>query len=247
MRIAVLGAGSWGTAFAKVLCDAGSDNGGNDVVLWARRPELAATIDKTHENPDYLAGVELPQALRATHDAEAALAGAELVALAVPAQSLRENLTTWAPLLPGDAVLISLMKGVELGTTKLMSEVITEITGVSQSRLAVVSGPNLAREIAAEQPTATVIACTDERQALQLQAAFAAPYFRPYTIVDVVGAELGGAVKNVIALAVGMAHGMGLGDNTTASIMTRGLGRDGAARSRTRRGSADLLGSGRPW
>lgn len=223
VRIAVLGAGSWGTAFAKVLCDAGNDDGGNDVVLWARRAELAATINKTHENPDYLSGVALPERLHATHDAAAALAGAELVALAVPAQTLRDNLTTWAPLLPADAVLVSLMKGVELGTTKLMSEVITEITAVPANRLAVVSGPNLAREIAAEQPTATVIACADERQALQLQAAFAAPYFRPYTIVDVVGAELGGAVKNVIAIACGMAQGMGLGDNTTASIMTRGL------------------------
>jgi glycerol-3-phosphate dehydrogenase (NAD(P)+) len=214
----VLGAGSWGTAFAKVLHDAG-----NDVVLWARRAELAATIEATHANPDYLPGVELAHGIRATHDAAAALAGAECVALAVPAQSLRENLTLWAPLLPPDAVLVSLMKGVELGSTKLMSEVISELTGARGDRLAVVSGPNLAREIAAEQPTATVVACDDLRRASELQKAFAAPYFRPYTIVDVVGAELGGAVKNVIAIACGMAQGMGFGDNTTASIITRGL------------------------
>lgn len=218
MRVAVLGAGSWGTAFAKVLVEAG-----NDVVLWARRPELAKVIDSRHENPDYLPGLTLPEALRATGDAELALADADLVAVAVPAQSLRANLARWVPILPPEAALISLMKGVELGTTQLMSQVITELTGAGPDRVAVLSGPNLAREIAYGQPTAAVVACADEQRALQLQAAFAAPYFRTYTITDVIGAELGGAVKNVIALACGMAVGMGFGANTTASIMTRGL------------------------
>jgi glycerol-3-phosphate dehydrogenase (NAD(P)+) len=218
VRTVVLGAGSWGTTFAKVLRDAG-----NEVVLWARRPELADIIDRTGTNPDYLPGIRLPEGIHATHDAAEALAGADLVALAVPAQSLRQNLAAWAPLLPPGATLVSLMKGVELGTTKLMTEVITELTGVSGSHLAVVTGPNLAREIAEEQPTATVVACSDLQRAEQLQLAIAAPYFRPYTIVDVIGAELGGAVKNVIAIGVGIAQGMGLGDNTTASIVTRGL------------------------
>ena len=217
-RVAVLGAGSWGTAFAKVLCDAG-----NDVTLWARRPDLAQRIDRGHENSDYLPGIRLPTSLRATADAEQALDRAQLVAFAIPSQSLRENLAKWVGLLPENATLISLMKGVELGTTKRMSEVLCEITGVAQDHVAVVSGPNLAREIAQEQPTATVVACTDEARAVAVQNACSAPYFRPYTNTDVVGCELGGAVKNVIAIACGMSFGMGFGDNTNASIITRGL------------------------
>jgi glycerol-3-phosphate dehydrogenase (NAD(P)+) len=218
MRAAVLGAGSWGTTFAKVLVDAG-----NDVTLWARRPELAERIAKEHANPDYLPDIALPQQLQATHDAELALAGADLVAFAIPSQTLRENLTGWAGLLPPDATLISLMKGVELGTTKRMSEVIAEVADAPAARIAVVSGPNLALEIAAEQPTATVVACADEARGAAVQRACSAAYFRPYTNVDVVGCELGGAVKNVIALACGIAQGMGFGGNTLASLITRGL------------------------
>jgi glycerol-3-phosphate dehydrogenase (NAD(P)+) len=217
-RAAVLGAGSWGTTFAKVLVDAG-----NEVTLWARREELAARINAEHRNPDYLPGIDLPPELTATHDAEAALSGAELVAFAIPSQSLRANLGTWVPFLPPDASLVSLMKGVELGTTKRMSEVIAEIVGAAPERIVVVSGPNLALEIAQEQPTATVIACVDEARATAVQQMCSAPYFRPYSHTDVVGCELGGAIKNVIALACGIAQGMGFGDNTLASIITRGL------------------------
>lgn len=218
MRAAVLGAGSWGTTFAKVLCDAG-----NDVTLWTRRPELAATITETHRNPDYLPGIDLPAGLRATHDHAQAVRGADLVAIAIPSQTLRANLADWAAVLPAQATLVSLMKGVELGTTLRMSEVVAQVTGAQGERIAVVSGPNLAREIAEEQPTATVVACADEGRALAVQRACSTPYFRPYTNSDVVGCELGGAVKNIIALACGIAHGMGFGDNTTASIITRGL------------------------
>jgi glycerol-3-phosphate dehydrogenase (NAD(P)+) len=217
-RVAVLGAGSWGTAFAKVLADAGCD-----VRLWARREELADQINRTHQNPDYLPGATLPPTLHATHDAVIALADAEFVALATPSQTLRANLADWAPLLPADATLISLMKGIELGTAKRMSEVIGEVTKVAPEQIAVVSGPNLALEIAAEQPTATVIACVDEDRARRVQQACRTDYFRPYTNTDVVGCELGGAVKNVIALACGMVAGMGYGDNTLASVITRGL------------------------
>jgi glycerol-3-phosphate dehydrogenase (NAD(P)+) len=218
VRAAVLGAGSWGTTFAKVLVDAG-----NDVTLWARRQDLAERIEKEHANPDYLPRIALPDPLRATHDAELALAGAEIVAFAIPSQTLRENLSNWAPLLPADATLISLMKGVELGTTKRMSEVIAEVADARADRIAVVSGPNLALEIAQEQPTATVVACADENRAATVQRACSAAYFRPYTNLDVVGCELGGAVKNVIALACGIAQGMGFGGNTLASLITRGL------------------------
>jgi glycerol-3-phosphate dehydrogenase (NAD(P)+) len=217
-RAAVLGAGSWGTTFAKVLADAGCQ-----VTLHARRQELVDAIAGSRENPDYLPGIQLPSAVVATTDAEQALDGAAIVVLAVPSQSLRENLKRWSPFLPDDATLLSLMKGIELGTTKRMSEVICEVTGAGIERVAVLSGPNLAREIAEEQPAATVIACPDTGRAEVLQAACLTPYFRPYTNPDMVGCELGGAVKNVIALACGIAEGLGFGDNTRASLITRGL------------------------
>ena len=215
-RAAVLGAGNWGTTFAKVLVDAG-----NDVTLWSRRPELAERINVEHRNEQYLPGVELPASLSATHDTAAALDGADLVAIAIPSQTLRANLERW--MLPDGATLISLMKGVELGTAKRMSEVLAEVAGVAPDRVVVVSGPNLAPEIADEQPTATVVACVDEQRATEVQQRCRTPYFRPYTNTDVIGCELGGAVKNVIALACGIAQGMRFGDNTRASIITRGL------------------------
>jgi glycerol-3-phosphate dehydrogenase (NAD(P)+) len=217
-RVAVLGAGSWGTTFAKVLVDAG-----RDVVLWARRPEVADSITERRSNPWYLPGIQLPASLKCTVDPAAALSGADLVVFAVPAQSLREKLTGWRYLLPPGACVLSLAKGVELGTLKRMSEVIVEVTGLAADRVAVLSGPNLAREIVIEQPTATVVACADHDRAVRLQSALRTGYFRPYTNTDVVGCELGGACKNVIAMVCGMAVGMGLGDNTTASLITRGL------------------------
>jgi glycerol-3-phosphate dehydrogenase (NAD(P)+) len=217
-RVAVLGAGSWGSAFSMVLADAG-----NDVVLWGRRAELVETLAVKHQNPDYLPGIDLPETIEATTDSRRALDGAGIVVLAVPSQVLRENLVIWAPDIPADAVLVSLIKGVELSTAKRMSEVIREVTHRPAERVAVVSGPNLAGEIARRQPAASVVACFDEDVAARIQAVCHTPYFRPYTNTDVVGVELGGAVKNVIALAVGMAHGMGLGDNAKASLITRGL------------------------
>ena len=217
-RVAVLGNGSWGTAFSIILADAGAD-----VVIWGRREEAAEAINRSHENADYLPGIALPESISATADAAAALATAEVVVLAVPSQTLRANLTAWTPLLPDGCVLVSLMKGIELGTTRRMSEVIGEVTGAAPERVAVVSGPNLAKEIAQRQPAASVVACADEGVAEKLQQVCMTPYFRVYTNTDVVGVELGGAVKNVIALAVGMAKGMGMGDNSQASIITRGL------------------------
>ena len=242
MRAAVLGAGSWGTTFAQVLCDAGTP-----VTLWCRRPELAETINVTHESPDYVPGIVLPAALRATADPEEALAGADFVVLAVPAQTLRQNLTRWRDMLPPGAVLVSLMKGIELGTGDRMSQVIAEVTGAGPDRIAVISGPNLAREIALRQYCATVVACADQGVADQLQKACHTGYFRPYTNPDVIGCELGGAVKNVIALAVGIAVGMGLGDNTKAMLITRGLAeiaRLGAALGADQHTFAGLAGMG---
>ena len=152
-----------------------------------------------------------------------ALDGADLVAFAVPAQTLRANLAAWAPLLPPQALLVSLMKGIEFGTSKRMSEVIAEATGAPAARIAVVAGPNLAGEIIRREFTATVVACSSLPGAEALQGACHTPYFRPYTNTDVTGCELGGTVKNVIAIAVGIAVAMGLGDNTRATLITRGL------------------------
>jgi glycerol-3-phosphate dehydrogenase (NAD(P)+) len=219
-RVAVLGAGSWGTTFAKVLADAG-----RDVVVWARRDEVADCIRTERRNKFYLPATVLPERVTATSDAPEALDGAELIAIAVPSQTVRDNLRQWAATgaIKPDATLLSLMKGIELGTGKRMSEVIAEMTGVDATHVAVITGPNLAGEIAVGQPTATVVACSDDSRATAVQNAVATSYFRPYTNDDVIGCELGGAVKNVIALACGMATGMGLGDNTRAALITRGL------------------------
>jgi glycerol-3-phosphate dehydrogenase (NAD(P)+) len=217
-RVAVFGAGSWGTAFSLVLTDAG-----NDVTMWARREELSDTINARHENTDYMPGIALADSIRATHDPEEALADASVVALAVPSQTLRANLEHWAEYIPDDAVVMSLMKGVEVGTAKRMSEVIEDVAGIGADRVAVLTGPNLSREIASRQPAASVIACADEAVAEGLQTRCHTPAFRPYTNTDVVGCELGGAAKNVIALAVGMAVGLGFGANATATVITRGL------------------------
>ncbi|TDC45298.1 NAD(P)-dependent glycerol-3-phosphate dehydrogenase [Micromonospora sp. KC207] len=217
-HVAVLGAGSWGTAFAKILADAG-----RDVTIWARRQPVAESIRLRRHNPDYLPDLRLPARVTATGSAAGAIRGAEIVVLAVPSQTLRGNLAEWVGDLHPDATLVSLMKGIELGTTKRMSEVIVETARVTPDRVVVVSGPNLAPEIAAEQPAATVVAGTDDRRAQLVQSSIRTPYFRPYTNDDVIGCELGGAVKNVIALAYGIATAMGFGDNTRAMLMTRGL------------------------
>ncbi|MFD8766685.1 NAD(P)H-dependent glycerol-3-phosphate dehydrogenase [Streptomyces mirabilis] len=217
-RVAVLSAGSWGTTMAKVFADAGSD-----VTIHARRPEVVAEINVRHQNARYLPEVVLPDRLRATVDPVEALAGARHVVLSIPAQALRANLAAWAPRIEPDAVVVSSMKGVETYSGLRMSEVIHQVTGISFERIAVLSGPNLAREIAGGQPAASVIACPDETAAAALQKACHTPYFRPYTDADVAGCELGGAIKNVIALAVGLAAGLGMGDNARALLVTRGL------------------------
>ena len=219
-RMAVMGSGSWGTAFAMVLADALA---GGTVTLWGRNAEVVHEITTDSRNSAYLPGIDLPTALSATVDAGEAMAGAQIVVLAVPSQTLRENLAAWRHLLPVDALVVSLMKGVELGTLDRMSEVIADAGAVDPDRIVVVSGPNLAKEIAVRQPTATVVASPSMAAAEQVAEACSNRYFRPYTQDDVVGVEIGGAVKNVIALAVGMAEGLGFGDNTKASIVTRGL------------------------
>ena len=217
-RVAVMGSGSWGTAFAMILADAGGD-----VVMWSRDPEAAREINEEHVNRRYHDGIALPVGIRATGDAAEALADAPLVVLAVPAQTLRDNLVRWRDQVADGAVLVSLMKGIEAGTTMRMSQVIEQVAGVSPAQVAVVSGPNLAREIALRQPAATTVACSDEGSARRLQDACTTDYFRAYWTTDVVGVEIGGSVKNVIALANGIAVGAGFGENSQAALITRGL------------------------
>ena len=223
-KVAVLGAGSWGTTFAKVLADAADATGADRKIhLWGRRAEVVDQINSVHRNEQYLDGISLPAAITASTDVSEVLKGAGLVVLAVPAQSLRPQLSEWKPLLEPNAIVVSLMKGLELGTDARMSEVIAQELGIPASRVAVVSGPNLAMEIAREQPTASVVACSDAETAAAIALCCTAPYFRPYTSTDVVGVEIGGIVKNVIALAVGICEGKQMGDNTKASVITRGL------------------------
>src|SRR4029453_13333231 len=222
--VAVLGAGSWGMTFAKFLADAAATTGvERRIRIWGRRARVVDQINADHRNEQYLKEIELPHAVTASTDVAEVLQGAGLVVLAVPAQSLRPQLGEWKRLLAPDAIVVSLMKGLELGTDARMSEVIAQELGIPESRVVVVSGPNLAMAIAREQPTASVVACAEPPPAPAIALCCPAPYFRPYTSTDVVGVEIGGIVKNVIALAVGICEGRQMGDNTKASVITRGL------------------------
>lgn len=218
MQVAVMGAGSWGTVFSMILADAGCD-----VVLWTRSEEIVTEVNENRTNSAYHPGLVLPANICATTIPEEALKDSELVILALPSQTLRSNLSQWSHDIPSEAVVVSLIKGIELGTSKRMSEVIAQAAQVPFERIAVVSGPNLAHEIAAREPAATTVACVNEDSARKVQDACTTEYFRPYYTTDVLGVELAGALKNVIALANGMAVGLGYGENSQAAIMTRGL------------------------
>jgi glycerol-3-phosphate dehydrogenase (NAD(P)+) len=217
-RVAVLGAGSWGTTFAKILAD-----GGSSVALWARRPELAREISQSNRNSDYLPGINLPRNVWASSRLPEVLEGAEQVYLSVPSQSLRENLRIVRELIPESALVVSLMKGVEKGTGSRMSEVIRQELAVGGDRVAVASGPNLALEIAKEQPTAAVVSSESLETATAVAMTATNPYFRSFVNTDVIGTEFGGVLKNLIAVAIGIVDGVGYGENTKASIITRGL------------------------
>lgn len=217
-RVAVLGAGSWGTTFAKVLAD-----GGSDVALWARRAELAREISQSKRNSDYLPGINLPRNLWSSSRLPDVLDGAEIVFLSVPSQSLRENLRIVRELIPAGAVVVSLMKGIERGSALRMSQVVEQELQIGVDRIAVISGPNLALEIAKEQPTASVVSSESMDTATQVAIAATNPYFRSFVNTDVIGTEFGGVLKNLIAVAIGIVDGVGYGENTKASIITRGL------------------------
>lgn len=218
MRVAVVGAGSWGTVVASIV----SENA--DCVLWARRPELAEALDRRHENPDYLAGVPLPETLRGTSSLDEAVGGADVVVMGVPSHGYRAVLEQAVPFIGPETPVVSLAKGVEQGTLKRMTEVTAEVLqGHRRDRIGVLTGPNLAREVAAGQPAASVVAFPDGECAGMLQRLFMTPRFRVYTNPDVVGCETAGALKNVMAIATGMASGLGYGDNARAALITRGL------------------------
>ncbi|GAA1469661.1 NAD(P)H-dependent glycerol-3-phosphate dehydrogenase [Microbacterium thalassium] len=218
-RVAVIGAGSWGTTFGKILAD-----GGADVVMWARRPELAHEIDEAKRNSQYLPGINLPRAMTATHHLADALDGAEQIYLSIPSQAVRQNLKAVRPLVAKtDVPIVSLMKGVERRTGLRMSQVIEQELHCDPARIAVASGPNLALEIAREQPTAAVISSTSEETADAVARRARNRYFRTFVNTDVIGTEFGGVLKNLIAVAIGIVDGVGYGENTKASIITRGL------------------------
>jgi glycerol-3-phosphate dehydrogenase (NAD(P)+) len=220
-RVAVMGAGSWGTAFA-LLCQ----RTGQDVTLWARDADLAERMRTTRRNATYLPDATLPADITITSDAAAALAGAELVALAMPSMGLRAQLEAWGANIPADATIASLAKGLIAGAdgqVRFASRLISDTLGCAPERIVAVSGPNLASEIAQDQPSATVAASPDVTHAERVQLAVMSPTFRAYTNPDRVGVEVGGVVKNVLAIVAGAAHGMGYGDNTAAFLITRGL------------------------
>lgn len=217
-RIAVIGAGTWGTVAAALVAPRVT------TVLWARRPELAEAIMSTGHNPDYLPEAALPESLTATSKLEAAVPGSETVVMAVPSHGFREVFTRVAPLLDKGAIVVSLTKGIEQGTLSTMTRVMTEVSPeLDASRIGVLTGPNLAGEIAAGQPTAAVAAFSDPETGRRVQEIFMGPTFRVYTNEDVIGCELGGALKNVMAIAAGMSDGLGFGDNTRATLITRAL------------------------
>lgn len=218
MKISVLGTGQWGTALAQILCDAG-----NEVLIWGRNAAVVDEINSRHTNTNSLPGIALPQNLRATADISVAMQHAQMVVLAVPAQSLRENLQQWRSLFKKDIPVVSSLKGIEVSTQLRMTEVIQQVLEISEDKLAIITGPNLAREVVLRQPAGAVASSVSQELAELVAKAFNNSYFRVYTSNDVIGCELAGAAKNVIALAVGMAIGMGFGENTQSLVITRGL------------------------
>ncbi len=219
MRVAVIGAGGWGTALASLLV-----TGGHQTCLWVRRPALCEQLRCKKENPLYLPGVSLPAALSYTTSLAEAAAEAELFVLAIPSHAMREVIIAFKPHLERTALLISVSKGIEEKTSQTMSAVLTEVLGESQGeRLAVLSGPSFAVEVARGLPTAVTVAAHVADVAATLQRVFASSKFRVYTTADVVGVEVGGAVKNVIAIAAGVSDGLGYGQSARAALITRGL------------------------
>ena len=216
--VTVLGAGSWGTTMAQVLSDAG-----NDVLVWGRNHDVVTEINVRHSNEKYLPHIVLPAHMRATSDINEAMSHSDTYVLAIPAQSLRSKLEEWKDQFAQDGILISTLKGIEVSTHFRMTEVIFDVMGADPDKVAIITGPNLANELAVRQPAAAVAAAATSELAHRIQGLFTTPYYRVYTSTDVLGCELAGAIKSVIALGVGIAVGMDLGENTQAMLITRGL------------------------
>jgi glycerol-3-phosphate dehydrogenase (NAD(P)+) len=214
--VTVFGAGAWGSTMAQVLNDAG-----NDVLLWGRSEDVIAEINSAHTNKKYLGSHELPLSLKATTDLAQAFEHSHIYVLAIPAQQLRVTLQEWKPFFSSDPIIVSTLKGIEISTQMRMTEVIEDVLGPHS--IAIITGPNLADELVLRQPAGAVAAAPTQELADQMRDLFRTPYYRVYTSVDVMGCELAGAIKSVIALAVGISIGMGFGENTQAMLITRGL------------------------
>jgi len=214
--VTVFGAGAWGSTMAQVLNDAG-----NDVLLWGRSEDVISEINSTHTNRKYLGSHELPLSLKATTDLAQAFAHSHIYVLAIPAQQLRVTLQEWKPFFASDSIIVSTLKGIEISTQMRMTEVIEDVLG--PHAIALITGPNLADELVLRQPAGAVAAAPTQELADHMRDLFRTPYYRVYTSVDVMGCELAGAIKSVIALAVGISIGMGFGENTQAMLITRGL------------------------
>ena len=215
-KVTVFGAGAWGSTLAQVLCDAQ-----NDVLLWGRNEELVAEINSLNTNKKYLGQHLLPEQLRATSNLEKAFTHSNIYVLAIPSQQLRSTLEQWKNHFPKDCIIISSLKGIEISTQLRMTEIIEEILG--PRRVAIITGPNLADELVLRQPAGAVAAAGTIELSELVRDLFRTPYYRVYSSVDLLGCELAGAIKNVIALAVGISIGMGYGENTQAMLITRGL------------------------
>jgi glycerol-3-phosphate dehydrogenase (NAD(P)+) len=215
-KVVVLGAGQWGSTLAQVLCDAG-----NHVLIWGRNQAVVDEINDKHTNAHYLGENALPLGLKATTDVKEAFDYSNIYILAIPAQTLRENLKIWKPFVQPGAVFVSSLKGIEVSTLSRMTEIIQEV--METDNVAIITGPNLANELILRQPAGAVAAAATNVLAEKVQKLFATPYYRVYTSVDVLGCELAGSIKSVIALAVGISIGLGFGENTQAMLITRGL------------------------
>jgi len=217
-KVAILGSGAWGTTLGQVMVDSGQQ-----VLIWGRNKKVVREINRRHSNRRFLKGIDLPKELKATTDIKAVLEFAEVIVLAIPSQTLRENLENWKGFFPTELPIISTLKGIEVQTQLRMTEVAQEVLGIDKSRFGLITGPNLASEIITRQPAGAVVASENPQMIELMEELFSTNYFRIYPSNDLTGCEFAGAAKSVIALAVGIAVGMGYGENTQGLMITRGL------------------------
>ena len=217
-KVAILGSGAWGTTLGQVMVDSGQQ-----VLIWGRNKKVVREINRRHSNRRFLKGIDLPKELKATTDIKAVLEFADVIVLAIPSQTLRENLESWKGFFPTELPIISTLKGIEVHTQLRMTEVAQEVLGADKSRFGLITGPNLASEIITRQPAGAVVASENPQMIVLMEELFSTNYFRIYSSNDLTGCEFAGAAKSVIALAVGIAVGMGYGENTQGLMITRGL------------------------